>query len=81
MTLECKRFESNGELLDNGEMFLYRQGNILSALGLIPLNLPMDMPPLIININWWDKCNSTTDSKVGNKICQLIDWVRHPLQC
>lgn len=51
MTLECKRFESNGELLDNGEMFLYRQGNILSALGLIPLHLPMDMPPLIIIIN------------------------------
>ena len=37
MTLECKRFESNGELLDNGEMFLYRQGNIVSVLGLVPL--------------------------------------------
>ena len=32
MTLECKRFESNGELLDNGEMFLYRQGNILTVI-------------------------------------------------
>ena len=73
MTLECKRFESNGELLDNGEMFLYRQGNILSALGLIPLHLPMDMPPLIFNINEWDKCNSTPDSKMGDKICKLID--------
>lgn len=49
--IRVQSFESNGELLDNGEMFLYRQGNILSALGLIPLHLPMDMPPLIIIIN------------------------------
>ena len=49
--IRVQSFESNGELLDNGEMFLYRQGNILSALGFIPLHLPMDMPPLIIIIN------------------------------